>query len=140
MCKTIYFSLAFLLALCALATVESIDIRMCSTQLSDMLARLCEGTGKKGYNRMIERKRSGNPLVDFDPLDPIQYIEQKESPNSAELLTYPMINNGRLHNIFRPENALSSLTATRRRTRGDIVDECCARACRTSELLAYCAA
>ncbi|KAH8371212.1 hypothetical protein KR093_006639 [Drosophila rubida] len=136
MCKTIYFSLAFLLALCVLATVESVDMRLCSSQLSDMLSRLC---ATSGYNQLINRKRSGNP--DFDPLDPIQYIEQKESsPNSAELLaSYPM-GNGRLRNIFQPENALSSLTATRRRTRGDIVDECCARPCRISELQAYCAA
>ncbi|KAH8302458.1 hypothetical protein KR044_006903 [Drosophila immigrans] len=138
MCKSIYVSLALLLALCVLATVESRDTRFCSSQLSDMLSRLCANTG---YNRLINRKRSGNPLADFDPLDPIQYIEQKESaPNSAELLaTYPNLN-GRLRNIFQPENALSSLTTTRRRTRGDIVDECCARPCNIDELRAYCAA
>lgn len=79
-------------------------------------------------------------LLDLDPLDPIQYIEQKESsPNSAELLSYPY-NNARLRNLFRQENALSSLTATRRRTRGQIVDECCARPCQMDELMGYCAA
>ncbi|KAM8709634.1 hypothetical protein ACLKA7_016446 [Drosophila subpalustris] len=136
MFKTISYSLAFLLALCVLATVESSDPRFCSTRLNDMLSRLCTN----GFNGMIT-KRSSSPLMDMDPLDPIQYIEQKESPVNADLsdLTYPL-GNARFRNIFQQENALSSLTATRRRTRGQIVDECCARSCRISELMAYCAA
>lgn len=78
--------------------------------------------------------------LSLDSLDPIQYIEEKESlpVNSAELLTYPR-QGGRMRNIFE-ENVLNSLTATRRRTRQGIVDECCARSCSIPELMNYCAA
>lgn len=79
--------------------------------------------------------------MSLDPLDPMQYIEEKESSplNSAELLAYPRQEQGRMRHIFE-ENALSSLTATRRRTRQGIVEECCARPCAKSEMMYYCAA
>ncbi|KAH8415698.1 hypothetical protein KR222_009928 [Zaprionus bogoriensis] len=139
MCKSVSVSLAILLALCVLATASmSMEKKRsqhyCSTSLNEILSQLC---GDKGFNRMIQKR--GSSLMDLDPLDPIQYIEEKESPvNSAELLSYPM-QGGRLRNLFQ-ENAMSSLTATRRRTRQGIVDECCSRRCTFNELFNYCAA
>ncbi|XP_034482228.1 probable insulin-like peptide 2 [Drosophila innubila] len=136
MFKTISFSLAFLVVLCVLATIGSANEsrqRLCSARLNDMLARLCTN----GYNGKMDKKRS-NTLMDLDPLDPIQYIEQKESEDSSDL-DLPLTN-ARFRNMFQQERALSSLTATRRRTRERIVDECCNRSCRISELQAYCAA
>ncbi|XP_064540093.1 probable insulin-like peptide 2 [Drosophila montana] len=135
MCKSISVSLAFLFAICVLAAASSHgEMRLCSVRLNDMLSTLCD----KGFNRLIPQKRNSR-LMDLDPLDPIQYIEEKEMPSSsAELLTYPMANS-RLRNIYQ-ENVLNSLTATRRRTREGIVDECCRRSCKLNELMAYCAA
>ncbi|ALC44231.1 Ilp2, partial [Drosophila busckii] len=63
---------------------------------------------------------------DFDPIDPIQYIEAKEATN---LLPYPL-SNGR--------NVINSLTATRRLTRNGIIEECCMKSCTYNEMRAYC--
>ncbi|EDV96028.1 probable insulin-like peptide 2 [Drosophila grimshawi] len=133
MCKSISLSVAFLFALCVVASSSSSpSMRLCSVHLNDMLSKLCSATG---YNRIIHKR--GSPLMDMDPLDPIQYIEEKEA-SSAELLPY-RLSNGRLRNIFQ-DNGLSSLTSTRRRTRAGIVDECCRRSCQLEELTNYCAA
>ncbi|XP_017956336.1 probable insulin-like peptide 2 [Drosophila navojoa] len=134
MCKSISsLSLALLCVLCTLAVVScDHEMRLCSVRLNDMLSRMCT----RGFNRIIQKRSM--PFMDLDPLDPIQFTEEKELPsNSAELLPYPMTN-GRLRNIYQ-DNVLNSLTSTRRRTREGIVDECCRRSCKLSELNAYCA-
>ncbi|XP_017842093.1 probable insulin-like peptide 2 [Drosophila busckii] len=124
-------TLAMLLALCALSSSREVNMRLCSDMLNQALSKMCE---KTGFNDMVS-KRSSYAALGFDPIDPIQFIEAKES---ADVLPYPL-SNGRMSDFY-DNNVISSLTATRRLTRNGIIEHCCMRACSKYELSGYCRA
>ncbi|XP_017842094.1 probable insulin-like peptide 2 [Drosophila busckii] len=119
-------TLIVLLALFALSSSKENKIRMCSDMLNNVLSQMCEETG---FNGVMKR----GAFSSYDLIDPIQYIEAKET---ADVLPYPLAN-GRMRNVYR-NNVINSLTATRRHSREGIIEECCMRSCTMGELSTYC--
>ncbi|XP_068149644.1 probable insulin-like peptide 2 [Drosophila tropicalis] len=147
MTKAIPFSsLAFvLLGLCTVlafvanasassnAVLSNENVVLCSARLNEMMSMVC-----REFNSIIPGKRSSSN-IDIDPLDPLQFIEEKESAgsslsaSSSEFLPYPL-NTGRYY-----QEGFNSLAALRRRQRREgIVDRCCKQSCPVSYLNEYC--
>ncbi|XP_017091047.1 probable insulin-like peptide 2 [Drosophila bipectinata] len=135
MCKVL--SLAVLLILAFVASVHSWsptdNVMRCSFQLSEALSLIC-----KEFNPIIPRgQKRGMPITEMDPLDPIQYVEEKESDSSA--LDVPQYSFASLYSgRFNGDGPVNSLSALHRRTRQGIVDRCCRTKCSYSTLLEYC--
>ncbi|XP_017136943.1 probable insulin-like peptide 2 [Drosophila miranda] len=101
---------------------------LCSYKLNEMLSLVC-----KEFNSVLPHKRGMPAATELDPLDPIQYVEDKEG-TASDVLPYPLFG-GR---FYGGEEALSSLAAVRRRTRQGIADRCCRKPCDISVLTEYC--
>ncbi|EDV39080.1 uncharacterized protein Dana_GF24678 [Drosophila ananassae] len=133
MCRVL--SLTVLLILAFVANVHSWNptdnVMRCSFQLSEALSLIC-----KEFNPIIPRKRN-MPISEMDPLDPIQYVEEKESDSSA--LDLPQYSFASLYSgRFNGDGPINSLSALHRRTRQGIVDRCCRTKCPYSVLSEYC--
>ncbi|XP_022213778.2 probable insulin-like peptide 2 [Drosophila obscura] len=102
---------------------------LCSYKLNEMLSMVC-----KEFNSVLPHKRGMPAATELDPLDPIQYVEEKEGTPSDLSMLYPLFG-GR---FYGGEDALSSLTAVRRRTRQGIADRCCRKPCDIAVLKEYC--
>ncbi|XP_017842096.1 probable insulin-like peptide 2 [Drosophila busckii] len=126
MLNKVTVTLAVLLALSGLSSSKS-----CSEELNQVLADICKETGFNGFMS----KRDSYAALGFNPIDPVQYTEAKET---ADLLPYPL-SNGRMRNIY-DNNMVNSLTNVRRLTRSGIVERCCIRSCSVSDLIDYCSA
>ncbi|BFF98828.1 probable insulin-like peptide 2 [Drosophila madeirensis] len=105
---------------------------LCSYKLNEMLSMVC-----KEFNSVLPHKRGGgmSAATELDPLDPIQYVEEKEG-SSADVVPYPLFG-GR---FYGSETAFSSLAAQSRRARAreGIADRCCRKACDVTVLAEYC--
>ncbi|KAH8259739.1 hypothetical protein KR026_009641 [Drosophila bipectinata] len=155
MCKVL--SLAVLLILAFVASVHSWsptdNVMRCSFQLSEALSLICKEFNpiiprgqKRGMRKFFfdcppVRMHSYNPtpsaITEMDPLDPIQYVEEKESDSSA--LDVPQYSFASLYSgRFNGDGPVNSLSALHRRTRQGIVDRCCRTKCPYSTLLEYC--
>ncbi|KAH8379451.1 hypothetical protein KR009_005078 [Drosophila setifemur] len=112
------------------ATMADRDHMLCSFRLADALSLIC-----KEFNSVIPHKR-GMPATELDPLDPIQFVEEKETDSNA--LDFSTALQSLFSGRFNGDGPMSSLAGVRRRTRQGIADRCCKSRCSYEVLSEYC--
>ncbi|KAM7357093.1 insulin-like peptide 1 [Cochliomyia hominivorax] len=150
--KTLIFIsfMAFVITNCILAKAE-IYQRFCGKSLTDAMALTC----KKGFNaKPLKRYTLKEVTNDFDSNSLVNDITSLNMSDSSKSLQYPdssySSNNSKYNSL--PPHTLNRIfsklyndmrftqTFRQRRTPspGGIYHECCLKACKISELLAYC--